>query len=303
MSGKSLSVLFAGGQCVHCGRLMAGFSRKNITRHERGCAENPNRKRWFCLLCVREFPFGSGLLKHSRSIAHKNVCVEKGVSVAEEREVPQYARKPPVLLLGAPRSTAKAYDADCHPLLAGMPVGKFSVLLVDPPFRYDRRVGSGVADNHYATMADEDLRAMPVRNLTTEDALLFLWCSGPTLPRAASMCEAWGFKYKTIAFVWVKTNDAGTPKGIGLGYYTRPGTEFVIVATRGAGKDLITKKVDQVFAAPRRKHSEKPDEMRTMVHMMTGENPNLKKIELFSRREPDATWSVWGDEITENRII
>ena len=295
MSGKTLSVLFAGGHCAFCARSMPGFSRKNITRHERGCADNPNRKRWYCVLCVREFPFGSGLLKHIRSSSHKQRCMETGTEMPCTIVVPRI--KAAAHLTAFVKPTTVGYNAARYPLLSGMPVQKFSVLLVDPPFRYDRRVGSGVADNHYATMSDDDLRAMPVRNLTTEDALLFLWCSGPTLPRAASMCEAWGFKYKTIAFVWVKTNSAGTPKGIGLGYYTRPGTEFVIVATRGAGKDLIANKMDQVLVAPRRAHSEKPDEMRTIIDRMLGQNSNLKRIELFSRREADASWSVWGDEI------
>jgi len=172
--------------------------------------------------------------------------------------------------------------------------------MADPPFRYERRKGHGVADNHYTTMSDDELRSLPVGEKASKTALLLLWCSGPTLPRAVALCKAWGFTYKTVAFVWVKTNKRGEPQSIGLGHYPRPGAEFVLVATKGKGASLIAKRPDQVFAAPRTRHSQKPREMRSMIDAMTGRNRELRKLELFSRTAADTGWSVWGDQVPED---
>jgi N6-adenosine-specific RNA methylase IME4 len=100
-----------------------------------------------------------------------------------------------------------------------------------------------------------------------------------------------------VAFVWIKTNKRAEPQSMGLGYYTRPGTEFVLVATKGRGASLIAQRPDQVFAAPRQAHSQKPHELRGIVDVMTGRDRNLRKLELFSRSGSDMTWSVWGDQV------
>jgi len=185
-------------------------------------------------------------------------------------------------------------------MLRGVPSDEFGVIMADPPFRYERRKGHGVADNHYTTMSDDELRSLPVGEKASKAALLLLWCSGPTLPRAVALCKAWGFTYKTVAFVWVKTNKRGEPQSMGLGYYPRPGAEFVLVATKGKGASLIAKRPDQVFAAPRTRHSQKPREMRSMIDAMTGRNRELRKLELFSRTAADTGWSAWGDQVPED---
>lgn len=47
---------------------------------------------------------------------------------------------------------------------------------------------------------------MPVRDICTDDAILFMWATFPNLPEALKVLTAWGFIYKTAAFVWVKQN-------------------------------------------------------------------------------------------------
>lgn len=197
----------------------------------------------------------------------------------------------------SPRITTRDYDAAQFPGLKGVPANTYSVLLLDPPFRYSRTVGSGVAENHYVTMSDDEIAALPLSEITTRDAMMFLWCSGPTLTRAVHLIETWGFVYKTVAFVWVKTNKAGNPQSMGLGTYTRPGVEMVLLATKGRAAPMVMHRGDQVVTGRRRSHSEKPDEFRDMIDEMTGRDPRVKKIELFSRKTGDASWSSWGNQI------
>jgi N6-adenosine-specific RNA methylase IME4 len=189
------------------------------------------------------------------------------------------------------------YEASSHPRLEGVPRGVFHAILVDPPFQYARSCGSGVAENRYKTMTDEELTSLPVGLLAAKNAMLFLWCSGPTIDRGVKLCKDWGFKYKTVAFVWVKTTKAGVPHGMGLGSYTRPGAEYVLVAGKGKAASMITARPNQVFMGPRRAHSEKPSETRAFIdEMLAGSGPT-RKIELFCRSAVDDAWSVWGDEL------
>jgi len=298
--------------CKYC--CVKTFDRSHKQRlrlHERDCPKNPHRRTWRCEACDRNFAYKYGLYKHNLSVTHraggsrvpkapkasKDSTASKVSKASKDPQAPQAPQAPQV-----PRpqpAHGSSFNATDHPMLRDMPSDTFAVIMADPPFRYKRRKGHGVADNHYTTMSDDELRALPVGEKASKEALLILWCSGPTLPRAVALCKAWGFTYKTVAFVWVKTNKRGEPQSMGLGYYTRPGAEFVLVATKGKGASLIAKRPDQVFTAPRTKHSQKPHEMRSMVDAMTGRNRDLRKLELFSRTAADTRWSVWGDQVPE----
>lgn len=83
---------------------------------------------------------------------------------------------------------------------------KYSVIYADPPWRYDMKRGNGVAENHYPTMSMEDICALPVAELAAKDSALFLWATFPQLNEAFRVMEAWGFRYKTLAFLWLKQN-------------------------------------------------------------------------------------------------
>ena len=114
-----------------------------------------------------------------------------------------------------------------------------------------------------------------------------MWCSGATLDHAIALCSAWGFAYKTVAFVWAKTNLSGAPQSIALGSYTRPGAEFVLLATRGKATSLIAERVDQVFLARRTTHSTKPEHVAEMIERMVDDAKTAnEKIELFARGRP-----------------
>ena len=84
---------------------------------------------------------------------------------------------------------------------------KYEVIYADPPwaFRVRSEKGKGrSAECHYPTMKLEDICALPVREITAEDSILFMWATFPNLREAFDVIDAWGFTYKTVAFVWVK---------------------------------------------------------------------------------------------------
>ena len=86
---------------------------------------------------------------------------------------------------------------------------KYKVIYADPPWAYKvwSRKGAGrSAESHYPTMSIDNLCALPVAELTAKDCALFLWATFPQLPEALRLIKAWGFQYKTVAFVWLKRN-------------------------------------------------------------------------------------------------
>ena len=87
---------------------------------------------------------------------------------------------------------------------------KYTVLYADPPWRYRNKPNGRSPESHYPTMKTEDICALPVQALAAEDCALFLWVTMPMLFEAQKVLAAWGFRYKTVAFVWVKQNRKGT---------------------------------------------------------------------------------------------
>ncbi|TBW33373.1 adenine methyltransferase [Siculibacillus lacustris] len=181
----------------------------------------------------------------------------------------------------------------------------YRVIYADPPwsFRTWGEAGQDRApEQHYPTMPLDEIMALPVGDIAANDAALFLWVYQPMLPEALRLIEAWGFEFKTVAFVWVKTSgphgqgrlfwdEADCRKG--LGYHTRAGTEQVWLATRGKGYDRIDKGVGQtVFAVPR-EHSRKPDVIPHLIDRLVGDLP---KLEMFGRTERPG-WDVFGNEV------
>ena len=51
---------------------------------------------------------------------------------------------------------------------------QYGIIYADPPWHYDRKHGSGVAENHYPTMSIEEICALPVSELAAKDSALFL---------------------------------------------------------------------------------------------------------------------------------
>ena len=166
-----------------------------------------------------------------------------------------------------------------------MPVGKYGVIYVDPPWRYDfSKTENREIENQYPTMTLDDICLMKIP--AADDCVLFMWATSPKMQDAFCVLKAWDFEYKTC-MVWVKDK-------IGMGYYFRQRHELLLVATRGhPGVPATRDCADSVFNAPRSKHSEKPPGVRELIRRMY---PEHKKIELFARAAVEG-WDAWGNEL------
>jgi N6-adenosine-specific RNA methylase IME4 len=172
---------------------------------------------------------------------------------------------------------------------------RFPVIYADAPWPWitwgERGSIRSSPGNHYGTSTIEEIAALPVAPLAADNCALFLWGTWPWLPQCVEVLEAWGFAYKTAAFVWVKQNEGGNGLHTGMGYFTRSNTEYVLLATKGAPK-RIAEDVHQVIMAPVGEHSAKPEEVRRRIERLFP-GPYL---ELYGRKPVDG-WTVWGNEI------
>lgn len=149
---------------------------------------------------------------------------------------------------------------------------KFGVVLADPPWAFKSwsKKGTGrSADQHYDVVSLEDIKALPVRNLAAKDCCLFLWTVDCMLPQGLEVMEAWGFQFKTVAFTWAKQSATEQKWHMGLGYWTRRGTEQCLLGTIGKPKPL-SHSVRQLVVAPSVKHSKKPPEIHGRIEQLVG---------------------------------
>ncbi len=180
------------------------------------------------------------------------------------------------------------------------PAKKYNVIYVDPPWGYQNKATRAAADKHYGTMTIDELKQMPVGHggggcLAADDCALFLWATFPMLREALDLIEAWGFKYKTIAFNWVKQNKSGAGLFWGLGNWTRSNSEICLLAIKGKPK-RVSAAVHSVVMTPVQRHSQKPDEVRERIVKLVGDVP---RIELFARQSAPG-WDCWGNEAPQS---
>ncbi len=58
---------------------------------------------------------------------------------------------------------------------------KYNIIYADPPWKYDRQKGEGVAAARYQTMSIAEIKSIPVNRIAASDAVLFLWVTFPKL--------------------------------------------------------------------------------------------------------------------------
>jgi len=180
--------------------------------------------------------------------------------------------------------------------LIKLPNKQYDIIYADPPWTFETwsKKGEGKsASQHYNVMTLEDICNLPVADIAAKDCCLFLWGINSMLPQALQVITAWGFIYKTVAFNWIKTTKEGNP-AFGMGYWTRQSAELCLLATRGKPKPQAHN-VRQTLLSPRREHSRKPDEVRTMIERLA---PGENKIELFARQHISG-WDTWGNEVNK----
>ena len=181
-----------------------------------------------------------------------------------------------------------------------LPDKKYNIILADPPWDFG---GGGVyQDNNrpvretkkqYQLMKTKDICELPIKHLSADDCVLFMWSTDQHLNDALKVIEAWGFRYSTVGFYWVKHTNKGNPC-YNVGCWTMKSVELCLLAIKGKPVKFKKKRnIKQLVIAERTKHSRKPDEVRNRIVALLGDLP---RIELFARERCDG-WDCWGDEL------
>jgi len=173
---------------------------------------------------------------------------------------------------------------------------KYKIINADPPWRYNDRRNKhtrfcGGAMVHYPVMDYKQIASLAVKDITDKDCILFLWATFPNLKEALYVIDAWGFDYKTIGFIWIKTNKINHKPFFGIGHYIKSNSEPCLLAVKGHPQ-IVSNYVSSVEISPRREHSRKP-EIRNKIIQLCGDLP---RIELFAREKTEG-WDVWGNEV------
>lgn len=172
---------------------------------------------------------------------------------------------------------------------------KYQIIYADPPWFYHFKGSKkwGDAQVKYPVMKTDAITSLPIGSICDDRAVCLLWATMPNLPEALKVMEAWGFKYKTVAFVWVKKNPNADTFRSGTGYFTNSNAELVLIGTKGKNLERKSRAVKQIVFEAISKHSEKPQEVRRRIELLYGDLP---RIELFARQKTEG-WDVWGNEV------
>jgi N6-adenosine-specific RNA methylase IME4 len=175
----------------------------------------------------------------------------------------------------------------------------YDVILLDPPWSYYGDPNKmGAAGKEYSLMSDDEIYHLPISQDIADPGVVFLWATSPKLDIAIESLRAWGLYYRGVAFVWVKTTQAGVPilaQGVRPSI-TKPLTEFVLAGStvkRGRPLPLASESICQTIFAPKSAHSEKPEAVQDCIELMY---PDAMKLEMFARRERPG-WTCVGDEL------
>lgn len=174
--------------------------------------------------------------------------------------------------------------------------GKYNIIYADPPWEFNDKRRNGAAD-HYSVMNLESLKALDVDEISANDCVLFMWVVFPMLQEGLDLIRAWGFKYKTIAFNWIKTTENNNLFW-GEGMYTRSNSEICLLGIKGRPK-VISHSVHSVVLSKVRNHSQKPDVVRDRIVQLYGDLP---RIELFAR-DTVLGWDCFGNEVNSNIML
>lgn len=176
---------------------------------------------------------------------------------------------------------------------------RFRTILADPPWQFQNRTGKVAPEhrrlNRYGTMTLDDIKALPVAQVASDTAHLYLWVPNALLPEGLAVMQAWGFTYKTN-LVWHKIRKDGEPDGRGVGFYFRNVTELVLMGVRGKNARTLAPGRSQVnfLKTQKREHSRKPDEFYDIVESCSP-GPHL---EMFARGSRPG-WVTWGNQADE----
>lgn len=177
---------------------------------------------------------------------------------------------------------------------------KYNIIYADPPWSYNDKAlaGNRGACCKYSVMTTEDIANLPIKEMSADDCILFMWVTMPKLNEVFDVIKSWGFEYKTCGFTWVKRNKKSNSWFWGMGRWTRANAELCLIATKGKPKRQSAS-INQIIDTPIEQHSKKPDIVRDKIVELCGDLP---RVELFARQKHEG-WDSWGNEIDSDFVM
>ena len=166
---------------------------------------------------------------------------------------------------------------------------KWRGIFADPPWQWDSAGGlRGATTQDYPTMPLDELCALPVSQIASDDAFLFLGVPPSLLQECGLvLLEAWGFKYKTN-ITWDKL------EAYGRGSYVRTVHEHLLIGVR---PQTPTHFLDNdVLSMIRERRSRRNSEKPAIVHEVVQRATNVPYLELFARKRVKG-WDCYGNQL------
>jgi N6-adenosine-specific RNA methylase IME4 len=203
---------------------------------------------------------------------------------------------------------------------------KYRVIYIDPPWFYNepafRKAGKpqGEANIKYPCMKLPELKRFGkyIDEWAAKDCAMFMWVTSPRLDWAMELGAAWGFRWCTVAFFWIKIKEKPeqqlmfpTVEGLfhsamlegsvrkGMGFHTSQQMEWCLLWKRGKPGAFEVRMEDQVRFQPIREHSRKPDCFRETIERAY---PKGGRIEVFAR-ERCVGWDTFGNEVDKFKKV
>ena len=174
---------------------------------------------------------------------------------------------------------------------------KYDLILADPPWQQMKggkksvRPNSSGGNLSYPTISLKQISYFlkHADSLTTENSILFLWTIDKYLFEVEQLAKDLGYKLHA-RMIWNKVT------GIPAAFTIRFGHEYLLYMYKGKFIPVEKSergKIHSVFTEKVKIHSQKPDISYEIINRLY---PNLKKLELFARREMDG-FDCWGNEM------
>lgn len=167
----------------------------------------------------------------------------------------------------------------------------YSLILADPPWSFKTFSPKGWGKSpqrHYTCMTLDDIKALPVGDLSASDCCLFLWATWPMLTQALETMAAWRFDYRSGG-VWHKRTRSGKT-AFGTGYRVRGACEPFLLGFIGNPHNSRSER--NLIEGIVREHSRKPESAYAWAERYL---QGARRCELFARQKR-AGWESWGDQ-------
>ena len=85
------------------------------------------------------------------------------------------------------------------------PNKKYNIIYADPPWSFNSsiyqdggRTFNKKIKDHYQTMSIDNIKNLPVKNITDKDCILFIWTTDSHLQEVLEVIKNWNFKFSQL---------------------------------------------------------------------------------------------------------